>query len=435
MATLELTIDATGMERGAQQAQQAIGKVTSAAQQSQQTLNKAFQTTGGTIQVAGGISQTAKALADLNVAAAASNVARTLLEIGKTAQDFREMASSIPKATTPILETLPVFDALGVKVGETTRVIGQATERTTRMGAVFSTLSTIIRANPLLAIATVIGAISTAMAVFGDNTKKAADSFDRLGETMSKARMDASTAAYLGVAGPNNQGTLQALFDAISATRASGQGMNLRDFGRIGYGARAAKQLVASGTPEQREAALEYVRRGGSTVSLGYGMETVSEFRPGELPSLALTQEQTQSMLRDIYRSIPQGGATTAPWTQSGGTSYGIGGAINQSMQMAMLSAEYKRKEAEDSKRVAENMARAADYAGNIGATVGSAFADVLMKTTTLRQAFASIVASIARQGLSDVGAAIFRGAVSGLTPTQAGGNAGLTAPGTTPRN
>jgi hypothetical protein len=51
-----------------------------------------------------------------------------------------------------------------------------------------------------------------------------------------------------------------------------------------------------------------------------------------------------------------------------------------------------------------------------------------------LRQAFAGIVASIARQGLADIGASIFRGAVNGLTPTQSGSNAGLTAPGETPR-
>ena len=431
MATLELTIDATGMERGAQQAQQAIGKVNSAAQQSQQTLSKAFQTTGGTIQVAGGISQTAKALADLNVAAAASNVARTLLEIGKTAQDFREMASSIPKVTTPILETLPVFDALGVKVGETTRVIGQATERTTRMGAVFSTLSTIIRANPLLAIATVIGAISTAMAVFGDNTKKAADAYGELGAEMRKVRTTEAAAEYLGITA--DTGAQRRALVMRTAEQAMGRGMTMQDLQASGMGMDAMRFLASRGNQQ----AIDYMRQGGSYTTRSYaaGMQgvTVRQFERGRMPDVGLNAEQTQEFLR--ARARETGMVPTPAQSFSTGQNYGIGGALNQSMQMAMLSAEYKRKEAEDSQRVAENMARAADYAANIGATVGSAFADVLMKTTTLRQAFASIVASIARQGLSDVGAAIFRGAVSGLTPTQAGGNAGLTAPGTTPRN
>ena len=429
MATLELTIDATGMERGAQQAQQAIGKVNSAAQQSQQTLSKAFQTTGGTIQVAGGISQTAKALADLNVAAAASNVARTLLEIGKTAQDFREMASSIPKVTTPILETLPVFDALGVKVGETTRVIGQATERTTRMGAVFSTLSTIIRANPLLAIATVIGAISTAMAVFGDNTKKAADAYGELGAEMRKVRATEAAAEYLGITA--DTGAQRRALVMRTAEQAMGRGMTMQDLQASGMGLDAMRFLASRGNQQ----AIDYMRQGGSYVTRqGAGQYTsgmeFSEFKPGRLPNVGLNAAQTQEFLRARARET---GMVPTP-AQAGGTDYFRGG-MQGAAQTAMLIAEYKRKEAEDSQRVAENMARAADYAGNIGATVGSAFADVLMKTTTLRQAFASIVASIARQGLSDVGAAIFRGAVSGLTPTQAGGNAGLTAPGTTPRN
>lgn len=103
---------------------------------------------------------------------------------------------------------------------------------------------------------------------------------------------------------------------------------------------------------------------------------------------------------------------------------------LNQFQQMlengvatAAMIALYKKKEAEDAERVAKNFERAADYAGQVGGSMGAAFADVLMKTTTLRQAFASIVASFARQGLSDIGTAIFRGAVNGLTPQQSANN------------
>ena len=57
----------------------------------------------------------------------------------------------------------------------------------------------------------------------------------------------------------------------------------------------------------------------------------------------------------------------------------------------------------------------------------------MLLKTTSVRQAFQQIVASIARQGLSDVGASIFRGvvgAVAGGTPTQVKSNTGATPGG-----
>jgi hypothetical protein len=414
---LDLTIDATGMERGAQQAQQALNKVTQSVKLTDQALNKAFQTTGGTIQVAGGISQTAKALADLNAASAASSAARTLLEIGRTAQDFRELSQGIQQSAA-------TYDIYGTK-------ITTAAAATGRLQSVMMTLGAVVRANPLLAIATAIGAISTAMSVFGDNTKKAADAYGELGAEMRKVRATEAAAEYLGINA--DTGAQRRALLMRTAEQAMGRGMSMQELQASGMGMDAMRFLASRGNQQ----ALDYMRQGGSYTTRSYaaGMQgvTVRQFERGRMPDVGLNAAQTQEFLR--ARARETGMVPTPAQSFSTGQNYGIGGALNQSMQMAMLSAEYKRKEAEDSQRVKDNMARAADYAANIGATVGSAFADVLMKTTTLRQAFASIVASIARQGLSDVGAAIFRGAVSGLTPTQAGGNAGLTAPGTTPRN
>jgi len=147
MATLELAIDATKAQQGAQVAQQAFTQVQKAAegaarsiQVSNQAVSSAFQATGGTVQVAGGITATAKALADLNIAAASSNAARLLLEIGKTAQDFKEVAAGVQQVTTS-------YDIYGTK-------ITTVTQATSRFGAVFATLNGIIKANPLLAAAT-----------------------------------------------------------------------------------------------------------------------------------------------------------------------------------------------------------------------------------------------------------------------------------------
>jgi hypothetical protein len=103
---------------------------------------------------------------------------------------------------------------------------------------------------------------------------------------------------------------------------------------------------------------------------------------------------------------------------------------FEEQRQRRTAEDEAEKAKLEASQRIAQNFERAADYAGQVGGSLGSAFADVLMKTTTLRQAFASIVASFARQGLADIGTAIFRGAVNGLTPTQAQGNVGMRTPG-----
>ena len=404
---LDLTIDATGMERGAQQAQQALNKVTQSVKLTDQALNKAFQTTGGTIQVAGGISQTAKALADLNAASAASSAARTLLEIGRTAQDFRELSQGIQQTTA-------TYDIYGTK-------ITTAAAATGRLQSVMMTLGAVVRANPLLAIATAIGAISTAMSVFGDNTKKAADAYGELGAEMRKVRATEAAAEYLGITA--DTGAQRRALVMRTAEQAMGRGMSMQDLQASGMGMDAMRFLASRGNQQ----AIDYMRQGGSYTTRSYaaGMQgvTVRQFERGRMPDVGLNAEQTQEFLRARARET---GMVPTP-AQAGGTDYFRGG-MQGAAQTAMLIAEYKRKEAEDSQRVAENMARAADYAGNISATVGSAFADVLMKTTTLRQAFASIVASIARQGLSDVGAAIFRGAVSGLTPTQ--GKANMNIPG-----
>lgn len=493
---------ATGVGRAAAAASSDVRKISQAATDASKSvanagasMRAAFQATGGSIQVAGGIAQTAKAFGELNVAAAAFGSSRALLEIGKTVEDFRELAATVGKT-----------------------------------GSVFQTLGAIVKANPLLTIATVLGSIGSLMSIFSDNTKKAAEAFEDLGTAMSKARMDAATAAYLGATGPGTQGQQQALFEAVGRARTTGAGINLREFGtgpgQIGYGAQAARYLAQQGTPQQQAAAQEYLRTGGYQAPVyTEGGQFVGrqqrgfEFIQG-LPDIQLSPQQTQEVLRSIYQQIvetsqqvaantsqiyqfgaggevqrelpgvmglPAGGRPVAtagyqtnlatgqllpqyqvtpgeapyyvgrpavvtpaqpaplppavapgqaPYYLGGAQATGVyefgaagpeGGALQESaLQVQRDQAEADRKSVEASREVAENMQRAADFAGSIGAQLGSSFADVLLKTTTLRQAFASIVASFARQGLADVGAQIFRGAVGGLTPRQTGQNVGV---------
>jgi len=67
-------------------------------------------------------------------------------------------------------------------------------------------------------------------------------------------------------------------------------------------------------------------------------------------------------------------------------------------------------------------MARAAEYAGQIGASLGAGVYDVLAGIQGWRQALASIINSFARQGLSDLGASL---ASSLFRPTTAQGGGG----------
>jgi hypothetical protein len=417
---LELGLDARPMEQGAAQAKRAIDSVSDSALKSQAAISKAFQTTGGAVQVAGGIAQTAKAFSELNVAAGAFGASRALLEIGKTAQDFRELSAR----TQEVTRSYQVLEAVGDGLG--TRVLRTVNDTTQVTISRWATLGTILRAHPLMTLVTVLSTIGGLMSVFSSNTKEAANSFDQLAAAMQKAKLDASTRAYLGL--PQEAGgQQQALFQAIHDVQRTGQGMNLQQFGPggLGGGADVARYLATRGTEAQQAAAREYMRTGGQNVTRYYaaGMQgtQVTQFERG-LPNLQLSQEQTQEVLRARYRSLQPQEVSS----QMGVGTTGISEAMQRAVQSAAIIATYKQREADNARVVAENMERAANYAGNIGSTVGAAFADVLMKTTTLRQAFAGIVASIARQGLADIGASIFRGAVSGLTPTQSGANAGV---------
>jgi len=443
MATLELAIDATKAQQGAQVAQQAFTQVQKAAegtgkavQDAGAKMSAAFQATGGSIQIAGGLAQTAKAFGELNVQAGLFNSSRLLLEIGKTAQDFRELSAGV-----------------------------------TGVSGAFGVLSTIIKANPLLAAATAIGAIASAISLFTSETKKATNAYEEFGAALQKQRISAQAAAYLGVAGPGPQGSLAAIQGVAERQVLPGaQPMNLQQFGQLGYGATAARYLAQQGTPEQQAAALEYMRTGGRMVSRSYaaGMQgvTVRQFEQG-LPSIQLDAAQTQAILKGIYQSIQQQapaaagavaggyvpnpqlaeyyeqmqgplyGPAPAPFTSTGTrnitgslTGMGLAETAMQAAQLGQMALDNQRRITELKAQEARYAEQAANYAGQVGSSLGSAFADVLMKTTTLRQAFASIVASFARQGLSDIGAAIFRGAVNGLTPTQAQGNVGMRTPG-----
>jgi hypothetical protein len=533
MATLELAIDATKAQQGAQVAQQAFVQVQKAAdgaarsvQVSSQAVSSAFQATGGTVQIAGGITATAKALGDLNAVAASSNVARLLLEIGKTAKDFKEVAAGVQNVTTS-------YDIYGTKITTVTQATG-------RFGTVLATLNGIIKANPLLAAATAISAIGTALSLFTSESKQAADAYRGFTEELAKTRISDEAAAILGIRGPGAAGRAGALTRAAEFTAAGG---TVTTSQLPGYERQAAELLRQTGTPRQQVQAQQFLETGGTT-RMGSSALGRTEFVPG-LPDMALTRKQTETLLKQLYETnqkqleadkastsaaedtararrqiadqlqsqlvqfgaepslpgalggfetrgyeapyfvqrptvapgtyqfgagpavqtqMPQVGFPTGPYagaeyqyqggrlrpqyqvepgqappllqrpeqmTMTGGTgaTMDMTQAFDNAVRSAAMIAEYKKQEAEAAEANAEAMRRAADYAANIGGSLGSAFADVLMKTTTLRQAFASILASFARQGLADAGAGLFKAVfngVAGATPTQTAGNMGV---------
>lgn len=501
MATLELAIDATKAQQGAQVAQQAFVQVQKGAEGAAQAaaktgqavadsgakMNAAFQATGGSIQIAGGIAQTAKAFGELNIQAGLFNSSRLLLEIGKTSLEFRQLASSAKES-----------------------------------GSAFARLGAFIRQNPLLTSAAALSAAATAIGFLSDKTDKAAsstekaiDRFQKLRQEIEQLKVDAATAEFLGMQGPRSQQQLTTAVAIGREIRQTGVGLNLQDVsqtplaeplkpivarvvgqsgvealeGKYGYGmSMAQSQRVLSELVKEleRQVKAEKENTGAAEEATKARQEITEQLRmqlvqfgaeplPGALGGFETRGYQPPYFIQrptvapgtyefgagPVPQQFPQvgfptGGYATAGYqysngrlrpeyqvepgqappllarpdritmTDTGGTATMASQAFENAVVTAAAIANYKKQEEEAARRVAENFQRAADYAGQVGGSLGSAFADVLMKTTTLRQAFASIVASFARQGLADIGSAIFRGAVSGLTPNQAGANVGI---------
>lgn len=184
MLELPITLNSDEFERAAarsKQSLQGLGDVAISGASKFTTLegrmNKAFQVTGGSVQVAQGIQQTAKALGEMNIAAAGFGASRSLLELGRLKDDFRDFSSTVTTVTTDLY-------------GVTTSV--------TKNGSAWTTLGALIKAHPLLTIATVLGTVASVMTLVSNNTSKASAQWDNLAESISKARKEQELAKSLG---------------------------------------------------------------------------------------------------------------------------------------------------------------------------------------------------------------------------------------------
>ncbi len=371
MPTLELVIDATGMQRGAQQAETALKGVTTTAektatsvQSTGRALNNAFQTTSGVSQIGQGIAQTAAAFGQLNLAAGAFSASRTLLEIGKTVQDFQQMRAGITGAS----------------------------------GAM-ATFGAVLRAHPLLTIATVIGAAASVMALFGSNTKKTAGAFDDLAASMNKARLDEETRAFLGAERGSPQDEMRRLYDVAFQLR------------REGPGTRTQPRTFSLADVQEMVGASS---RGGLATEFGVSSppREVPGFENFDLGAVQIPQEDVLNWVRQRYQRLARPSSSGGAWNRSlggdadplGSGAYGSGSITGGDMALREQLAKDSEMAA---RQIAESMAQAAAYAASIGASLGAGVFDVLAGIQSWRQALANLVNSIARQGLTDIGSSL----------------------------
>jgi len=388
MPTLELVLDATGMQRGAQQAEASLKSVQTAAastatsvQATSQSLSKTFQATQGGVQIATGIAQTAQAFQSLNTAAAGFVGARTLLEIGQTATQLA-----------------------GLRAGA---------------GAAAGAFALLGRAIPYVGLA--LSVATAAYAIFGNSvqetTRKVNTQADALSRLQAKIGETTIRAGY-GQADPRR--TTSGTVDTLVGLRQADE--------RKQFTAGEAAALFGVTEQELRyslarsglgEAALEYAPGNGSFM-IGSNRYTMTPSQRFQMQSF--TRNQVVGAGEDILgqrQGLP-------PSTLQANGAYEVDQARRMSRSFAGAeranTEAVQQRQQEQARAIQESMARAAEYAGQIGASLGAGVFDVLAGIQGWRQALASIINSFARQGLSDLGASL---ASSLFRPTAAQGGGG----------
>lgn len=403
---LELELKADRFQAGAKQVEQSLDRVsttaaktTAAVGQVGTQLNKAFTAQSGAA-AAQGIEQTVTSIGRMNVAAAGFGAAHTAANVGRFVRELREISSNTQIVTRD--------------------VYGMVTS-TRQAGGVWTALGSVIKAHPLLTIATVISAAAGAMSLFGNKTDEAAEKFEQLAASMRKAQLDEKTARYLGISPLNAQSAqINSLFESLS--NALGQGGDttvgqLQDLG--GFGSRGAllSQLAQLGNQQ----AAEFSASGKLPQRVvGYsGQLGTPYYEPIQTGEFTVTAEQQRELLRQRYRELlgetdtlrrserSVGGGGTAPGYGDGSLlRTGQDNRFTGSFDRVRINPEHQASIERETQRQIENQERALESArelkfitDQIGGTLGDAAADFALGLGSARQIMAGLLADLIRSG------------------------------------
>jgi len=458
MPTLELGVDARGVRQGlaeaeraldqtgkkAQQTEAAVKRMGTTAQASGNNLSAAFAATGGGLSVTRGLVSISDGFKSANVGMAAFAASQALLDVGRLAADMKAVSSA-----------------------------------TGATGGAFSKLGAIIKANPLLTIATVIAGAATAMGLFGKETKEAADEWDRIGKSIRSARLSEQVKSFLGIStttARQKQVTgLEDLLESQFAQKgsrtlgqiASSSGFSIdqvrraqlytggvtemnptrtvmgigSDMSRLGRtsGVRrellqledqvvsdeAAKNILGKLYADLSKSVLrqsELEKQGGSP-NTSFSANPARSFYPG-YDNAALQERRRLAQFRTEQRqgsAIVFGQGALGPNqfdVNFGGTST-AGDLIRQSpAEREQIDAAIRNRNIEESQRAMDELVQTGR---EFGATIGDAFFNVASGTQSARQALAALVADFARAASRQAFAGIFGAAASGFgaTPKQ----------------
>lgn len=246
------------------------------------SLNKVYSMRGafgGTLNIAQDITSIEEALKRADVAGASFAGSRLFLEVGKTGLDFRELTAGVKGSTSAL-------------------------------GALF----TIAKANPLVTLSLVVGAIGAAMALFASKTSKAREELKRLVDDQKQLSVERQASKDLGLFPEESSNFRKRELDEIRKAYESllrlreeqkAEPVSVADFSKsVGRGQLDIFRALAGGNyGGQSAAAKEYLQTGQLNRPL-------DPFNLGAVPSaevgnfVRLTPAQQQDLLKKLFEGV-----------------------------------------------------------------------------------------------------------------------------------
>jgi len=437
MPVLELGVDARGIRQGltdadraldqtakkAQQAESSVKRMGTTAQASGHNLSAAFAATGGGLSVTRGLVSIGDGFKSANLGMATFAASQALLDIGRLSADMAAVSSATGAA-----------------------------------GGAFSKLGAIIKANPLLTIATILAGAATAMGLFGKETKETADEWDRLGKAIKDARLGSQVKDFLGIS--NNRGgelsSLESLVGGYLKQPAYGTtsisdlrkqaGLTQPQVESAAFRGGAFVNFDPSQGSAQKitnTAAAAILRQiykdisaqvtassgsaPGSSVAFGGGLFG-SQFggSPNFYPGPRNAQDIENQRIAQFRQTQRQGGSLVFGQGALGPNQFDVnfggpstaGDLIRQSpAERAQIDAAIRNRNIEEAQRAMDELVQTGR---EFGATIGDAFFNVASGTQSARQALASLVLDFSRAASRQTFANIFGAASAGFGKTGA---------------
>lgn len=462
---LELAVDSSGVKAGLVDANRALDETAKKADRAEKevrdlgdnsakagkNMSAAFAATGGGLAVTHGLSGIADGFRRADGSMAAFAASQALLDMGRMAEDMKGVAGAT----------------------------GEATSMFSKMGA-------IMKAHPIMTIATLLAAAATAMSLFGGETEEAADDMERLADAMEKVRIGREASQLLGISqlspAQQEQSNVRQAAEMF-VSRGATYGSLAQSLGRTPEELLQRQVMGGVNVPSQAptkiyrdEMGLEYdvpipyedrqvsAQAAQAILRSIYGevsaevtkLQAKTPGGGGLPPSSAAVTNSAQSISDQITAWY---GAPLGPPQPTSAASLnalspqqlaGMSGTLDPQFNLssfrqqsfggggALISGErYAEVETERNQAIAEanqNMQELIMKGEQFGQTIGDAFMRVADGTMTAKQAMAELVRTFAQMGAQSVFKSIGGAVAGGFGTTQTQGNTNID-PGPIPLN